>query len=136
MLSPEAVASEALHGTGVILLIDDDENVRETAKTILEECGYTVHTAADGYEGIEFYRVNSAELSLVILDMSMPKLSGKETFIELHKINSAITVLLSSGFKQDRLVQETMELGVLHFIQKPYSMKELAEKVSMILSEQ
>ncbi|HOP64821.1 MAG TPA: cache domain-containing protein [Spirochaetota bacterium] len=124
---------EDLKGRGGLLIIDDEDTVRETAKGLLEECGYTVYTAPGGAEGINFLRENTGLIKLVILDMSMPGLSGRDVFIELKKINEDIPVLLASGFKYDERVQETIQLGVDDFIQKPYSLKELAVKVNKII---
>lgn len=125
---------KSLSGSGNILIIDDEETVRETARSILEECGYTVHTTVDGIEGLEFLSRNSSSVDLIILDMSMPRMSGKDVFLEAKKIKSGIPVLLSSGFKQDSMVQETIKLGVDDFIQKPYSLKELAAKVKRAIA--
>lgn len=132
-LSDESSDIESLKGNGNILIIDDEETVRETARGILEECGYTVNTANGGMEGINFFRVNSSSTDLIILDMSMPGMSGRDTFIELKKINRDTPVLLASGFKYDQMVQETIRLGVEDFIQKPYSLRELAGKVLKII---
>lgn len=131
---PDTADTGILEGSGSILVIDDELTVAETARGILEQCGYTVYTALDGTEGIRFFSENRSSLDLVILDMSMPKMSGKDVFIELRKIDSGVPVLLSSGFRQDQMVQETIKLGVDDFIQKPYSLYELAVKVKNVLS--
>jgi len=125
---------DSLRGEGEILIIDDEETVRDMARGILEECGYTVHTSIDGKEGIEFFRTNKGKIDLIILDMSMPGLSGRDVFIELRKIEERVPVLLSSGFSQDNMFQETLTLGVDDFIQKPYSFSGLAEKVKKLIT--
>jgi len=125
---------DLLRGSGEILIIDDEETVRDMARGILEECGYTVHTAVDGNQGIDFFRSNKEKIDLIILDMSMPGLSGRDVFIELRKLDERVPVLLSSGFRQDSMVQETITLGVDDFIQKPYSLKDLAEKVKELVT--
>lgn len=120
-------------GKGLILIIEDENTMSETACNILQTCGYNVITANDGLEGIEIYNNRKDEIDLVLLDMVMPKKSGKETFEEIRKINTDAKVLLSSGFKQDERVKQVLSLGVDGFIQKPYTMYILAKAVSDIL---
>jgi PAS domain S-box-containing protein len=121
-------------GSGTILVVDDEEIIRETAKGILELCGYDVLVAVDGENGIRTYTEHKEDIKAVLLDMAMPRMSGKDTYIELKKIQPAIKVVLASGFRQDRRVQEAMDLGVNAFIQKPYSMLELAKKIKRVIN--
>jgi PAS domain S-box-containing protein len=120
-------------GTGLILIVDDEEYVRYTAKEILKECGYDVLLAADGDEGIKVFKENQKNIQGVVLDMSMPEKSGKETYIELKKMDSNVKVLLTSGLKTDPRITETMSLGVKYFLQKPYTLFELSTAVSELL---
>lgn len=120
---------------GLILLIDDEEKLRELGKRILNECGYNVLLAHNGIKGIEIYKENHKNIDAVLLDMAMPKLSGKETYKELRKIDPEVKVLLVSGYKQDERVQESLRLGVKGFIQKPYTMYQLAKKIEEIILE-
>jgi PAS domain S-box-containing protein len=122
------------HGSGIILVVDDEESVRIVAKSILEECGYDVILATDGAEAVEIFRDRFIEIRAVVLDMVMPKKSGRDAFIEMQKIDPDFKVLLSSGFRLDERVEEVMKLGVKGFIQKPYTMKKLAEAVYKILN--
>jgi len=116
-------------GRGRILLVDDQEPVREVAKDMLEALGYEVITAADGLEGISRYRVQWREIDLVILDMIMPNLSGGDCFRRMREINPKVRVVLSSGFSMDGAIQEVMNEGILAFIQKPYRLEELSRVV-------
>ncbi len=116
-------------GTGLILVVDDEEIIRTTAQHMLEECGYQVITAVNGDEGISAYREKYSEIKAVLLDVAMPLKSGAETFAEMKKINPSVKVLLTSGFKQDDRVQKLLARGVDDFIQKPYSMIELSKKI-------
>jgi PAS domain S-box-containing protein len=128
------VIKEAMpRGSGTILVVDDEEIIRETAKGILEMCGYSVLIANDGQSGIDTFRENSGKIKAILLDMAMPKISGKETYIELKKIQPDLKVVLASGFRQDKRVQEALDLGVNEFIQKPYSMLELAKKIKLVI---
>jgi PAS domain S-box-containing protein len=120
-------------GNGCILVVDDEEIVRQTAATILQECGYRILAAADGQEGIQMLRDHGREIDAVLLDLSMPNMSGRECYYELKRIRPEIKVLLTSGFSQDPRVTELMANGIGSFLQKPYSMIDLAWKVKGLL---
>ncbi|MEA2101887.1 MAG: response regulator, partial [Thermodesulfobacteriota bacterium] len=121
---------EFLHlGSGTILVVEDDEIIRKTASTMLEECGYEVITATDGKAAVFVFEKRHHEIKGVLMDMAMPRMSGKEAYIRMKKIAPGIKVLLTSGFKQDQRVQDVFEMGVDGFIQKPYSMPDLIKKV-------
>ncbi len=123
------------HGTGNILIVDDEEVMRNVAANILGECGYTPISVEDGYTAIEIIKSGEMPVSLVLLDMAMPGISGKETFIELKKINPGLKVIMSSGFGQDQRVLESIETGVDRFIQKPYTLHNLSRAVHDVLDE-
>jgi CheY-like chemotaxis protein len=116
-------------GRGKILLVDDQEPVREVAKDMLEALGYEVITAADGLDGISRYRDLWREIDLVILDMVMPNLSGGDCFRRMKEINPKARVVLSSGYSMDGAIQDVMNEGILAFIQKPYRLEELSRVV-------
>lgn len=120
-------------GDGLILVIDDEEIIRVTARHMLEECGYRVITAADGEEGAAAYRERHREIKGVLLDVAMPRKSGIETYAEMKQINPSVRILLTSGFKQDERVQKLLARGVDDFIQKPYSMADLSRKMKTII---
>lgn len=112
---------------GHILVIDDEDIIRETAKGLLEALGFDVLVATGGDEGIALYKEHGDKIRAVLLDMAMPKKSGKDVFLELQQIDKEIKVVLSSGYRQDRRVEDTMRLGVDAFIQKPYSLVQIKE---------
>ncbi|OGR18654.1 MAG: hypothetical protein A3K53_00930 [Deltaproteobacteria bacterium RIFOXYB2_FULL_66_7] len=116
-------------GRGRILLVDDQEPVREVAKDMLEALGYEVVTAADGLEGISRYRELWREIDLVILDMIMPNMSGGDCFRRMKEINPKARVVLSSGYSMEGAIQDVMNEGILAFIQKPYRLEELSRVV-------
>ncbi len=118
---------------GKILVIDDEEYVREIAYDTLTESGYDVVTASSGSEGIEIYKDNADNIDLVLLDVSMPGLSGLDTFREIKKINRSAKIIMSSGFGMDERVRKTLELGADSFIQKPYTDKKLSKTVYDVL---
>jgi len=121
-----------VEGTGLILIVDDEEVMRNLAKEILTTCGYEYLFAENGEEAIEIYKANKDKIKLVLLDMVMPKKSGKEAYDEIVKINPKVKVLLSSGFRQDDRVQKLLDLGIDGFIQKPYTLTNLSKIVHKI----
>jgi CheY-like chemotaxis protein len=129
-LKENTAINEALpRGRGTILLVDDQEPVREVAKDMLEALGYDVLTAADGMEGVSRYRDLWRKIDLVILDMVMPNMSGGDCYRRMKEINPKARVVLSSGYSMDGSIQEVMNEGILAFIQKPYRLEELSRVV-------
>ncbi len=120
-------------GRESILVIDDEEVIREVTGEILSSYGYNVQLAADGEDGIRIYRQQQPRCDLVILDMIMPRQGGRDTLLELKKIDPAVKVLFSTGYSQNEKVNEIISLGVSGFIQKPYQVNNLLTKVREIL---
>jgi CheY-like chemotaxis protein len=123
------------HGDGIagghetILLADDHEMVCRVGREILERLGYQVLTAADGAQALEVYTERMRDIDLVILDLSMPKLSGQEVLQHIRQLNPAASVLISSGFYTDQAVAEVGKDGAAGFVGKPYRPDELARAV-------
>ncbi|MFZ0545488.1 MAG: response regulator [Candidatus Promineifilaceae bacterium] len=105
----------------LILVIDDEEPVREAVTDILELEHIQVLTAADGQTGIDIFKANAAEIDLVLLDLSMPGLSGVETLQQLRKIDPSARILLSSGYDKQDAYHHIGTVEPTGFIQKPYS---------------
>ena len=122
-------------GTETILLVDDEEMIVEIGEEILEKLGYTVLSARSGQESIEIYRKNKETIDLIILDMIMPGMSGKETYEALKRVNSGVKILLSSGYSMKDQTTRILENGCDGFIQKPFSIKELSRKLRDILDQ-
>ncbi len=122
-----------VRGTETILFVDDEKINLDVGGRILESLGYIVLLAANGHEALDIYRMHSNHIHLVVLDMIMPGMSGKETFDGLKDINPDVLVILSSGYSIDGLAQEIMELGVKAFLQKPFTVEELSLKISGVL---
>ena len=130
--SPVRVKSE-LQGAGTILVIDDEPFVRNMAKFALERYGYSVMTAMDGASALGMFREHSEEISLVLLDLTMPVMSGEETLAELIVIRPNACVLLSSGFSETEALRRFAGKSLAGFIQKPYTAAQLAQRVKAIL---
>jgi PAS domain S-box-containing protein len=117
-----------------ILLVDDEDQVLQTTRTMLEENGFTVLTAADGAEGVAVFRSQAARLSAVVLDVNMPHLDGAEAFRQMHRIDPGVPVILTSGFDEQATVGELTGAGLAGFIQKPYRMKALLRKIEAAIA--
>ncbi len=120
-------------GSETILLVDDEEIIRQLGADILEDMGYKVLTASSGEEALQIYREYQSEIALVVLDVMMPGQGGKETFFRLREIDPVIKVLLSSGYSTHGEVEEILREGVGGFIQKPYREDELIGRIREIL---
>ncbi|HBC85963.1 MAG TPA: hypothetical protein DCZ94_03310 [Lentisphaeria bacterium] len=132
---PEALAEDQIpDGTGLILVADDELIMRKTASSILTKLGYEIVFAEDGEQTVNVYKEKGAQIKAVLLDMAMPKMSGREAYIEMKKINPDVKVLLVSGFKKDKRIEDVLAMGVNAFIQKPYSMITLAQEVKKVIS--
>jgi CheY-like chemotaxis protein len=121
--------------SGTILLVDDDEVIRDTSSEMLSEMGYRVFVAADGEEGVELYRTRYREIDFVILDMIMPKLNGRDAFIEMRRINPQIKAVISSGYSLGLDADALTREGIKGFIQKPFKAESLWKAVSDHLEE-
>jgi PAS domain S-box-containing protein len=116
-------------GHETILVIDDEEPVRNVLQRILERGGYGVIAAEDGVRGVEIYRERRAEIGLVILDMAMPCMSGGETFESLLAIDPHVRVLISSGYSEEGRATELLERGAVGFLRKPYGIDGVYQSV-------
>ena len=135
--SDEALAGKTAvipRGEGLVLVIDDEESMMLTAKEILMECGYEVICTDSGEEGIDLFNKRQSEISAVLLDMSMPGMSGREVFIRLREIDPEVRVLLTSGFSEDERIKEVLSMGVNGFIQKPHSLEKLARAMHRVIA--
>lgn len=131
----ERMFEQLIKGAGTVLLVDDEEMILEVSKELLETIGYQVIIARSGEEAIEFYKKNKDDIDIVLLDISMPGMGGGETYDRLKEINSDIKVLLSTGFGIAGEVNSILDRGANGFIQKPFKMNELSEKINKIFGQ-
>ncbi|MCP4147559.1 MAG: response regulator [bacterium] len=127
--------SETFYGEGLILAVDDEPIMQKMAKKILNACGYEVVLADDGEEAVRVFQGLHRGITAVVLDMMMPKMSGKEAFIEMKKIDPEVKVLLVSGYKANEKIEELLEMGVDAFLQKPYTIDKLSEALWKMCSK-
>lgn len=124
-------ADDTWRGSGVALLVDDEETVRAIGGEMLRELGFAVVTANDGRDAIEKFTARS-DISLIILDLTMPHMDGEQCFRELRQLNPAIKVIMSSGFSEYEVTQKFAGKGVAGFVQKPYKLLALKEAIKKI----
>jgi signal transduction histidine kinase len=133
LIDEEGSPAMLVKGTGTILLIDDEKMILEVGLELLEELGYTVLSAMSGQEAIDVFQKDQDNIDLVIMDMIMPGMGGGETFDRLKEINPEVKVLLSSGYSINGQATKIIRRGCDGFIQKPFNMNQLAEKIQKIL---
>lgn len=122
-------------GTGKVLVIDDEDIILNLASSVLQRCGFTPLIANGGEEGIKLFKEHAAGIKAVVLDMSMPYMSGKEVYIRLKEIDPQVKIVVSSGFEHDDRVKEVFALGANIFLHKPYNYNDMVEKLQELLSE-
>ena len=114
-------------------MVDDEKMILDVGQEILEILGYEVLVATNGEAALELYRAHADKIDLVILDLIMPGMDGREIYTRLKEINPAARVLLSSGYSINGEAADIIEMGCDGFIQKPYNMGDLSTKVREIL---
>ena len=128
-------SDKLIKGTGTVLLVDDEEVIREVCKELLENIGYRVFSARDGKEALKLYRKNRDKIDLVLLDITMPNMSGSEVYDRMKEMNPDIKVLLSSGYSIDGEVTDILKRGCNGFIHKPFNLNALSQKIRKILEK-
>ncbi|HMB15798.1 MAG TPA: response regulator [Pelovirga sp.] len=123
------VGQETIKGQGNILVVDDEEVMRITAKANLEDLGYLVLLAENGEEALSVFKANRESIDLIILDMIMPVMNGKDCFFALQKIHPEVRVILSSGFVQKEDLEVMKRGGLKGYINKPYQNETLSQSV-------
>jgi len=127
--------AEVWRGGGTVLVVDDEEGVRSVASKALAMVGFTVIDAADGHVGVELFREYANEIVAVLLDMTMPRMSGEEAFRAIRSIRPDIKVILSSGYNEQESISLFQSKGLAGFIQKPYQPRKLLEKIREVLGQ-
>ena len=133
-LKTEEKKEDTKRGTGHILFVDDEIILSMSMKGTLSDLGYTVSVCRDGKEAVEFYKKSWKEIDLAILDMNMPKMNGRDAFFEMKKINPNIKAIIQSGYSIDKDANESLYMGVVEFIEKPFSIEYLSGIIAKVLS--
>jgi CheY-like chemotaxis protein len=124
-----------LKGTETVLLIDDEDMILDVGQGMLKKLGYKVLTEKNGKKAVEVYKRQKDEITLVILDMIMPDMSGGEVYDKIKEINSKVKVLLSSGYSLNGQAKEILERGCDAFIQKPYGLQDISQIIREVLNK-
>ncbi len=124
-----------LSGSGKILLVDDENLIRVTGKYMLEDMGYQVIIAENGQEAVRIFEKDYTEIDLIIMDMIMPEMNGREAFHKMREIDEDCKVVISSGFTKDESLSELKEAGLAGFINKPFSDYELSRLLDDLLKK-
>ena len=116
----------------VVLFVDDEEMVLKVGSLMLRKLGYSVLPICKGQEAIEIFKQN--RIAIVLLDMQMPGMNGYEIYYQLKKIQPEVKILLASAYVGDQSEKRLISIGFDGFIQKPFNLKQLSEKIEAILA--
>jgi PAS domain S-box-containing protein len=125
--------AEVWRGSGVALLVDDEETVRSIGGEMLQELGFEVVTASDGREALERFK-DRPDITIVILDLTMPRMGGDQCFRELMTLGPNLSVIMSTGFSEQEIAQKFAGMGLAGFVQKPYKLSVLRDALRKIQS--
>jgi CheY-like chemotaxis protein len=121
-------------GPGTVLVVDDEEDVRRVVKMMLEDAGFAVLAAADGQEALSTFQERGDEIDVVILDMTMPQLSGEEVFREMRQIQPDVRVILTTGYSAQDATHRFGGQEPAAFLQKPYRVGALVAKLREVMN--
>lgn len=127
--------SRSFQGQGVVLLVDDEEEVLEIGKKMLERMGLTVMTAVDGMDAVQRVRKHANELVCVLLDLTMPRMDGLEALSDIRRIRTDLPVIMCSGYNLDEANNQFAGKGLSGFLQKPFRYQSLVEKLQEVLEQ-
>ena len=117
----------------MVLVVDDERSVRTLAQRVLERAGFRVLTAADGVEAVESVRQHEAAISIVLLDLMMPRLGGEQAMKAMRQVVPALPVVFMSGYSDDSVAEWVRALENVDFLPKPYSNVQLITTISALL---
>jgi two-component system cell cycle sensor histidine kinase/response regulator CckA len=120
-------------GDGTILVVDDEQQVRTITELMLTQFGFRVLTAEDGAAGVRTFAEHADEIDLVVMDLTMPKLSGEQAFVEMRKRRPDARIVLTSGYNESEAVGRLASSGVTAFLQKPFELEQLLTTVRRAL---
>ena len=116
-----------------VLVVEGDEGGSNLAQKALRKAGYDTDGVSNGAEAVEYYRESWRDVDLVILDLMMPEMNGHDAFRAMRAVNPGVKALLLSGYSLDSRIQAVLDEGALDYLQKPFRLAELADKVALAL---
>jgi PAS domain S-box-containing protein len=120
-------------GSGTVLVVDDEEDVRSVAEDLLRNMGFEVACAADGREALQLFVERPGEFRAVLMDLTMPNMNGVETFRELRRVDPKVRVVLTSGYNEQDAVHDFTGKGLAAFVQKPFQLEDLRQAIRKAL---
>ena len=138
---PESISGNGIRELGqktsakTILLVEDEEMLRELGVTILEGEGYHVLAAKDGVEAVEMFEANSEDIGLVVCDLGLPRMGGRDAFMRMKEQKPSVRAIVASGYLEPNLRSEMLKAGVLDTIQKPYDFREMLKKIRSVIGD-
>ncbi|ETR70245.1 MAG: sensory box histidine kinase/response regulator [Candidatus Magnetoglobus multicellularis str. Araruama] len=130
----KSMNQEAVSGQGHILFVDDEKIICQIVPKMLNHLGYQVSVCNNGFEAVDFYHKNWQNIDLVILDVMMPKMGGKDAFTAMRDINPDIVALISSGLSREGDVEKMIQEGAKAYIAKPYNEGQISRIIHDVLS--
>jgi PAS domain S-box-containing protein len=124
---------EEWRASGTVLVVDDDEGVRDLLDVTLRRAGFTVLLASDGREGVDLFRLHADEICVVVLDRTMPDIGGEDAFDEIRRIRPDVRIMLISGYSEERAAWHFIDKGLDAFMHKPFEPSVLLEKIRRIV---
>ncbi len=120
---------------GMVLLIDDEQVIRDIGCELFESVGISCITASSGEEGIDIFKERRDDIVIVVLDIELPGICGNEAFEELKRIDPDVKVLFASGYAKEYVENRFFKRRISHFMSKPFQLNQLIEKVNLLLTE-
>jgi PAS domain S-box-containing protein len=134
VVTASVISAPTWRAQGTILVVDDEASVRSTAALMLKKLGFDVTLAADGLAAVQIFAANPAGYVLVLMDLTMPHLDGRDAYSEMRRVRDDVRVVMMSGFNEQEVVSQFAGKGVIGFLQKPFLFEALQEAVRRALS--
>ena len=132
---PCSAAGRSWQGDGLVLVVDDEDGVRNVAGRMLEALGFQVLEACDGQEALEIFDKQPDKIRLMLLDLTMPRLDGPQTLEQLRVRRLDLPVVLMTGYHEQEVSQRFATVGFAAFLQKPFKQDHLRDKIRAILEK-
>ncbi|HSC43631.1 MAG TPA: response regulator, partial [Candidatus Binatia bacterium] len=126
---------ESSNGHGTILVVEDEKNMMKLLYKVLARYGYKILTASDGETAVDIYQHNKEAIDVVLLDLGLPKMSGREVLRKIKNENPDVKVIIASGYLEPELKSEIDRSGVKYFVPKPYRPDEVVQALQSLIEK-
>jgi CheY-like chemotaxis protein len=135
-IQPQAPApGDVWKGAGLVLVVDDEESVRNVTARAVRTMGFEPVVAVDGQDGLEQFGKRHQEIALVLMDLTMPRLSGEAAADRMREIDPTVPIVLMSGFDESEMATRFRAAGVSGFVQKPFEIRTLRDAIRAAVSQ-